>query len=309
MGFLYLLEQIRNPVLDVVMEIITSFGSELLFYVFAMFLLWCVDKREGAYVLLVGFFGAVVNQVLKLACRVERPWVRDPNFSIVETARAEATGYSFPSGHSQNVTATFGAVARWNRVRWLRIVSTVMIALVCFSRMYLGVHTPADVLTGLALSIVIVFAFYPLVRRAFDSEKRMAVLLGAMLLCAVGYIGYTCIDALHTQTDPAQLLTSRKLACDITGALLGYIAGFFLERRFIRYETKGVWYVQALKLIFGLGLLLAIKSGLKELFVLAGLTSLAFELLRYFVMVLFATALWPMTFRPLTRLLTKEKVK
>ena len=48
----------------------------------------------------VGFFGTLVNQFLKLVCRVPRPWVRDPNFTIVEAARADATGYSFPSGHT-----------------------------------------------------------------------------------------------------------------------------------------------------------------------------------------------------------------
>ena len=92
MSVLYWLESIRNPVLDAVMQFFTLFGEELMFMILALLVFWCVSKEEGYYLLFVGFFGTIVNQFLKLLCRIPRPWVRDPDFTIVESARAGATG-------------------------------------------------------------------------------------------------------------------------------------------------------------------------------------------------------------------------
>ncbi|MBQ9837342.1 MAG: phosphatase PAP2 family protein, partial [Oscillospiraceae bacterium] len=113
MQFLYLLERIRAPWLDTVMSLITHLGSETLFMVIAITVFWCVNKRHGYYLLSVGFVGTLFNQALKLMFRIPRPWVLDENFTIVESARADATGYSFPSGHTQSVVGTMGGVARF----------------------------------------------------------------------------------------------------------------------------------------------------------------------------------------------------
>ena len=94
MEFLYLLESIRTEFLDTIMLIITAFGEETVFMLIAMFVLWCVDKYEGYYILFIGFIGTQINQLLKVSFRIDRPWVRDPNFKAVEGAIEEATGYS-----------------------------------------------------------------------------------------------------------------------------------------------------------------------------------------------------------------------
>ena len=145
MEFLRLLESIRIPALNVFFSGITYCGDEIAFMVTAFALFWCVNKRTGYYAFLVGLFGTVGNQWLKIACRIPRPWVLDPNFTIVESARAAATGYSFPSGHTQNAVGTFGAMALRTERKWVRGVCIALIVLVPFSRMYLGVHTPLDV--------------------------------------------------------------------------------------------------------------------------------------------------------------------
>ena len=105
MGFLYALESIRCPLLDSFFSVITYLGSEWLFIAAAVIVFWCYNKRDGYYLLAAGLIGTVVNQFLKIVCQVPRPWMRDPKFTIVESARADAGGYSFPSGHSQNATA------------------------------------------------------------------------------------------------------------------------------------------------------------------------------------------------------------
>lgn len=95
MGLLYLLEDIRVPVLNEFMLAITTLGEETAFLVIALVLFWCVDKYLGYYILSVGFVGTILNQFLKLWFRIPRPWILDPNFTILEQAREAASGYSF----------------------------------------------------------------------------------------------------------------------------------------------------------------------------------------------------------------------
>ena len=108
MEVLYWLEGIRSPFLDTFFSLITHLGSETLFLAIAIIVFWYFSKTKGYYLMTVGFFGTLINQFLKLLCRIPRPWVKDPNFTIVEAAREEATGYSFPSGHTLAATMHYG---------------------------------------------------------------------------------------------------------------------------------------------------------------------------------------------------------
>ena len=162
MDFLRLLASARNPVLDAVMSGVTYFGSEIAFMAAALLIFWCVDKRQGYYVFLVGALGTVCNQFLKLAFRIPRPWVLDPDFQIVEAARADATGYSFPSGHTGISFAAVGALLAAKSRLW--VPAFVLALIIAFSRLYLYVHWPSDVLAGALLGILMGFLAERLVR-------------------------------------------------------------------------------------------------------------------------------------------------
>ncbi len=297
MTVLYWLEDLRTPVLDVIMQFFTLFGEELLFMVLALAVFWCVDKREGYYLLFVGFFGTILNQFLKLLCRIPRPWVKDPNFTIVESARGSATGYSFPSGHTQNVVGTLGGIARWNKRAWLRAVCIFTLAMTALSRMYLGVHTPLDVGVSFGIAALLVFVFYPIVRWACDEPKRMYLLLGIMLLVALAFVLYANLATFPADIDPENLREGRKNSYSLLGALLGFAVGYPIERKYIRFEEKAVRWAQLLKLALGLAVLLVCKEGLKLLFNAVGFTWLGTNAIRYFVVVVVAAAVWPLTFR------------
>ena len=153
MQFLYVLERLRHPVLDAIFSAVTYGGDELAFLVLSFALFWCVSKRGGYYAFLVGLFGTLGNQFLKLVCRIPRPWVLDPDFTIVESARAAATGYSFPSGHTASGVAA--AYALWLQNRKLGAPALVLAAFIAFTRLYLYVHFPTDVLGGAVLGIAL----------------------------------------------------------------------------------------------------------------------------------------------------------
>lgn len=305
MKVLYALESIRTPWLDTVMAAITHLGEETVFMVAALFVFWCVSKRHGYYLLAIGFAGTVLNQFLKLLFRIPRPWVLDSNFTIVESARAQATGYSFPSGHSQNAIGTFGGIARFTRRKWVRVAAIVVAVLVPLSRLYLGVHTPLDVGVAAVIAVALVFALYPLMERSDSRHGVMGAVLAVMLALAVGYLLFVSLYSFPADVDAANLASGVENAWKLLGATVGMLVGWWLDVRFIHFDTRAVWYVQLIKLVGGLALLLGIRAALKAPLA-AALGAGAGGAVRYGVMVLFAAAVWPMVFAPLCHALEKR---
>lgn len=301
MDILYALEKIRTPFWNGVMSAVTQLGGEVIFIVAAVVVFWCVSKWEGYYLMTIAFCGTVLNQFLKLICRVPRPWVRDPNFTIVESARAEATGYSFPSGHTQNAIGLFGGMARWGGRRWVRLGLTALALVIAFSRMYLGVHTPADVGVSLVLAAALVLGLYPLMRRAQEKPRYMGYVLAAMLVVSGAFVVFVEAYGFSADTDAENLASGIGNAWKMLGAVAGMTLAWLLDRRYIHFETQAVWWVQVIKVAVGMALLLAIKSGLKApLLALLGHEGLAGGV-RYFLLVLVAGAVWPLVFRPMSK--------
>lgn len=301
MDILYALEKIRTPFWNGVMSAVTQLGGEVIFIVAAVVVFWCVRKWEGYYLMTIAFCGTVLNQFLKLICRVPRPWVRDPNFTIVESARAEAAGYSFPSGHTQNAIGLFGGMARWGGRRWVRLGLTALALVIAFSRMYLGVHTPADVGVSLVLAAALVLGLYPLMRRAQEKPRYMGYVLAAMLVVSGAFVVFVEAYGFSADTDAENLASGIGNAWKMLGAVAGMTLAWLLDRRYIHFETQAVWWVQVIKVAVGMALLLAIKSGLKApLLALLGHEGLAGGV-RYFLLVLVAGAVWPLAFRPMSK--------
>lgn len=301
MQVLYWLEVHRTPFMDTFMSLITHLGSETLFMVIAITVFWCVNKRHGYYLLSVGFIGTLANQFLKLCFRIPRPWVLDENFTIVESARADATGYSFPSGHTQSVVGTMGGVARFTRKLWLRIVCVVIAVLVALSRMYLGVHTPKDVGVSLAIAVILVFALYPIVERAARNPRAMGGLLLVMVGLSVLYLLFTVLYPFPADIDADNLAHGIQSGWKMLGCTVGMTLVWWLDEKLLHFETEAVWYAQIIKVVIGFGLVLAVKSGLKPPLV-ALLGAGVGGAVRYFLMVLVAGAVWPLSFRYFARM-------
>ena len=104
---------------------------------------WGVSKDLGAY-LLMGWSGnRLVNGMLKITVCAYRPWIRDARIIPYGSSITTATGYSFPSGHTMNAATVFGGgMVRGDMPAALRVTLGILVALVAFSRIYLGVHTP-----------------------------------------------------------------------------------------------------------------------------------------------------------------------
>ncbi len=296
MEFLHFLESIRTPVGDFLMSFITLLGEETLFMVVALVFFWCLDKKRGYFLLFTGFMGTVCIQILKMAFRIPRPWVLDPNFTIVESARKAATGYSFPSGHTQISTDLYGGIARSDKRRWVQIVGVAVCVLVALSRMYLGVHTPLDVGVSLAIGAVLILILYPILYRAYDKPLHMYITIGVMMLLTLANLLFVMLFPFPADVDAVNLADAQKVAWQFFFLILGLCILYPIDTHCIKFDTKAVWWAQLLKLSIGLVIIILIRTLLKSPFNALFGVNLGSGL-RYFLIVIFAGILWPMTFK------------
>ena len=294
MELLYLLEKIRMPGLNEFFLAITALGEETAFLVIGLIIFWCIGKRQGYYVMTVGLAGTVASQMMKIICKVPRPWVKDPEFTILEQAREAAAGYSFPSGHTQSAVGTFGSIAAFAGRGWIRGACISAAILVGLSRMYIGVHTPADVLVGAAISVVLILLFYPLM---LGKKDRTYIGLGILAAMSVLYLGYMELTAFPADVDGHNLESAMKNAYTLIGCSAALLIVHPIEKKYVRFSEKAVWWAQILKIIGGLLVVLAVKEGLRTPLEAIFGGHLVARAVRYFLIVIVAGAIWPMTFR------------
>lgn len=294
MEVLYLLEKARCPGLNECMLAVTRLGEETAFLAIALLIFWCVDKKQGYFLMAVGFAGTIVNQFLKLLFRIPRPWVLDPEFTILEQAREAASGYSFPSGHTQMAVGTFGALAVTVRKRYHSVTCWVVAGLVAVSRMYLGVHTPYDVLASVAIALVLI---YGLRKPIMDGGLReMKIVISGLLVLSLGLLLYVECWEFPADMDWHNLGSGIKNAYTMLGCLVGIAIVYPAERSYVNFETKAVWWAQILKVLLGFASVMIVKEGLRSpLEALFG--TYPGRAVRYFLIVLTAGLLWPMTFK------------
>ena len=293
-NFLKALSKIRTPFGDTLVQLITRLGEEVIVLGVICLLYWCINK-DAAYKLGMIFFASgMLVQGLKVSFRIERPWVIDPTFSPVASARGGATGYSFPSGHTQGATALYGYFALNSRKKVYKAIFIILILLVGFSRMYLGVHTFYDVLASLALTTIVLLLINELYVKFANGERDfvVAAVLGgvSVLLCIYSYV-----LAKLGAVDFMQIKDCFKSG----GAGLGFAIGFYLERKYIKFDTHApkIW-LQVVKFVIGVAVALLFKSALK----LISPGNLIVDFVRYFVTVMWVVVIYPVVIKKLIKM-------
>ncbi|MCR5686062.1 MAG: phosphatase PAP2 family protein [Lachnospiraceae bacterium] len=310
MEFLHTLESIRSPFGDAFFVAATGCADEILFLTLIMLLYWCIDKKL-AYRMLFGYmFSALCVNILKLVFRIERPWVRDPSLKPVEKALKGATGYSFPSGHTQNAVAMYGTIA-YNLSKsgteashngkhknenssicekWVIIPCVLIILLVLFSRMYLGVHTPEDVLVSLILSSVIIIGLNIAADRiTLDGKKRLVIAV-FMLAVAAATLSYAIALYLGGYVEYAQIAD----VCKGCGAGFAFAICWYVESVYIGFDEKAApFWMQAVKFVIGAAGVLVVRNVIKSVF---GSNPVS-DTSRYFLMMLWAMLIMPLVIK------------
>lgn len=291
------LEQIRTPFLTEIFLKLTMFGEEIILFPLLCLLYWCLNKRLALFVSLNFFCGTLVNQLLKVTFAVSRPWVRAPALNPVPEAIAEASGFSFPSGHTANAVAVFGSLGVWFRKQKpLAILMALLTILVGFSRLYLGVHTLQDVLVSLLIGALLLLVTTRLFALIEKNPAKDGLFLIAILFIAAVSAAFLLLKSYPEGTPAALKADGMKALGAITGAALGV----FWEVRKIRFDVKAPLWINLLKLMVGLVFVLILKSALKPLLNDA-FGELFGNFLRYVLLLFWIFGLYPFLFTKVVR--------
>jgi undecaprenyl-diphosphatase len=168
--------------------------------------------------------------------------------------------------------------------------------------MYLGVHTPLDVVVSLLIALGLILLLRPVFETDESFKKYMPYVVIGSVIISVLFLVYVLSLGGVSFLDSHNYQSGLKNAYTLLGCTAGLVVVYFVDSKYINFDTKAKWYAQILKLVIGLAGVLAIKSGLSApLTALFGNEYIA-RAVRYFLIVVFAGAVWPMTFKKFAKL-------
>ncbi len=201
-------------------------------------LFWCFSKHAGQIVLFTYNIGPCVNTLLKNTICCRRPFVRDPSL-YPSTLTPRPHNYSFPSGHSATAVNTFGS-AGWvirNKYKILSWILWIFVALVLFSRNFLGAHTPQDVIVALINGILTIFLIELLFKYLKEHPEKDTLILFYGLIILLILSAYILLKGYPDQniTKVSKMISIRESLNEI-GGVLGMLLAWFLERKLINFK-------------------------------------------------------------------------
>ena len=250
--------EITNGFFDNFFITSTWLGEIVVPFVFLSIIYWGVNKKAGTFLLLTFGINLYVNVFLKMFACIPRPWVLDKRVCPIEKVMEMADGYSFPSGHTTGAMSVWGGTAFWfwnNKV--IRYLMITFVCLVAFSRNYVGVHTPQDVLAAILAGVCVIFGVARL-QVWLDQDKKRDCLffplmfLFGMLLCL--YLQIKChIDLQNGINNLVNPLTMKYSTYGKMGFFFGLFSGLFIERKFVKFEVfSGINEKKVFLVLFGL---------------------------------------------------------
>lgn len=247
MSFLLLQQAFRNGsgfFLVDFMKKMTFFGELNTTLVILAIIYWCISKDLGTY-LMMGWSGnRIANGFMKITVCAYRPWIRDSRIIPHGDAITTATGYSFPSGHTMNAGTVYGGTAMYgkNFSKPLKIMLYLIVVLVALSRTFLGVHTPQDVLVGMASSLLVMWLTLQLTRWIAEKPEKdkLVACIGFVLAIALGLYAALKSYPVDYDSNGKIIVEGAKMANDTfkaVGWVSAFLTGWILERRFVGFST------------------------------------------------------------------------
>lgn len=277
------IEAMRTDTLNNVFEGITIIGEETLIILLVSIFYFAFDKRFALKLFFVSLISVCVSVVIKNFVQVPRPFTTGE----VTCVRPEtATGYSFPSGHTQLIATWSSALAMYSRKIVAGVVVALLIVLVGASRVYLGAHYPSDVVVGALLGLCFGIFGCMLYDRVQDKKK---LYVGAIVALAPFALFF--------------LITADPLFEDffkVYGMAIALPFSLMIEERYVQMDYDVPWWKKVLRIVIAVALTLAVKEGVSmlNLFDVVRL-SLAFDMVRYTLVVLVVFGLCPLLLKKL----------
>ena len=277
--YLLLLQQFRQAThgaLDGFFMGATWLGEVIIPLSFISIIYWGINKKAGTFLLFNLGLTLYVNVFLKMTACIKRPWLIDSRVCPLEKAMPAADGYSFPSGHTAGATAVWGSSAFWwwnNKI--VRYTMITFVLLVAFSRNYVGVHTPQDVIVSIIIGICLMFGIDRLLKWIDAKDGRDLIFYSVLLLMTAFlciYLHLKCCMQMETYDSLKDVVNPLEMKHGVygkVGFLLGIFTGWIMERHFIKFEIQdGINLKKVLSVISGIVILYILMMCLNKIFVI-----------------------------------------
>lgn len=308
--FLLFLQNIRiaqPEFIDKLFLSITIFGEFWLPTLICAIVYWCIDFKAGLYLFTLEGFNSVITHFLKMIACVYRPWVLSDKIHPSKLAVPFAKGYSFPSGHSAMSSSVLGGTAFiLRRKPIICILLICLILLIGFSRLWLGVHTPQDVVCGLLIGLASIFIVDRIINYAEKRQNRYLILAFILNITVALILLYICrFNTYRTDYVSGELLVNPAKSIYSTvviyGYLLGLLNGAFLCRRFFPFDP----HKTTIKNRITIGIIgsIFIVVGLKNIvgYIIMNELPTKIVFLAMFITGLFITLLYPIIFKSIDK--------
>ncbi|TMW71519.1 phosphatase PAP2 family protein [Alteribacter natronophilus] len=249
-SFLQYITSLQHPVADAAAYVLTFLGNELFYFLMVPLVYWCLSKAFGIRLVYVFLLSVYTNSLLKSHFAVERPVGTEGINSLFVSSAEVGSHYpydSFPSGHAQGSATLWGmfAIALKSKAFW--IFAFMITGLISFSRLYTGVHWPADVLTGIGAAAVILLGFIVLENwiTGMSQKAKWAAIIAVPVLM--------------------MMIFPASEGISYGAFLLGAGVGFMMEARHVGMVIPKSWLKKAGALLIGLAGLFIIQEGIKWL--------------------------------------------
>ncbi len=246
--FIRVVQLMRGPALDSLFKAITFLGDQEFFLILMPLIFWNVKFRTGIRFAVVFLLAVYVNVLLKDLIAHPRPFALAPGINLIE-----AEGYGVPSGHAQLAVIVWGVLAGEIRERWAWIGALLLMALIGFSRIYLGIHFPTDVFAGWLVGglLLALYLWHGPAVEAWLAAQRWTTHLALLILTpAVLLLLKPFVDAVL----PLATLTGLGV-----GAIL-------FHRADLRFPASGSIWQRGARFFIGIVGLLLLYAGLKQVF-------------------------------------------
>ena len=307
MQYLLWLQELREALPEFVEQFFLTISaiaaSEALVLVVAV-IYWCLDKVLGEKLVLTFSVGSLITNTTKLIACVYRPWILDGRIKPSVDALPQATGYSFPSGHTQSAACLFGATAWYERKKSkvLAAILAAFVILTAISRNFLGAHTPQDVLVGLAVGIASIALTERLISWVDERDGRDRTVFVTTLATLAVLTIFVLVKPypMHYSESGALLVDPVEMQGDYfktVGLVAGVVAGWYLERRFVAFECnpKMGWKKIAIRLVVGIAVLVVCYLAAQP-FKAPGIDARIYHFAKTFLVLFAASFLSPFAF-------------
>ena len=218
LDILMYLQSIRSELSTNMFLLFTIFTEVGVITVLTGILYWCVDKKAGQRIIFALAGSLNINAAVKDIVKFPRPIGTEGLQSLrVETA----TGYSFPSGHTQTARTFWTSMMVQFKKVWIYIVGILMILGAGISRLYLAVHWPMDVIAGWIFGIILSIFFVKLFDY-IDDSKNYYILILLMLIFGI-----------------ATYFLGGEDFYKMFGLYTGFALGYMVEDTYINFSTGG----------------------------------------------------------------------